>query len=114
MLSVCHVVGLWLLQGQCMRGGRQKWDGGFSHGPQRDGSGSAGTWGEVEGRVEEVEEAGCGSRDCGSPGERGIGVGGGPWLSRCVIKTGMRSLTTTQLGGTQVSPRCKDDVQLAG
>ena len=46
--------------------------------------------------------------------ESGWGAGGGPWLSRCVIKTRMRSLTTTQLGGTQVSPRCKDDVQLAG
>lgn len=59
-----------------MRGGWQKWDGDFSHGPQRDGGGSAGTWGEVEGRVE-VEEADCGSRECGSAGERGVGVGGG-------------------------------------
>ena len=90
--------------------GQQKWDGGFSHGPQRNGGGPAGTRGEVEGWVEEVEGVDCGSRECGGAGERGVGGAGGPWLSRCVMGTGMGNLDNNpagqDLGESEMQGRC--------
>lgn len=58
----CHLCcegSLWLVHAECIGKRVAEWAWGrFSHGPGRNGGGSAEAWGEVKSCVEEVERAG--------------------------------------------------------